>query len=128
MKIAALVTLTAGCFALPFLAQQSAAFLPQDRGPDEIDVRAYPRGAQAGYKLFLAKCSRCHTIARAINTTMPCEDWARDVNRMANKPNSGISDGQGKQIIEFLIYDQTHRKDKDPKAFFPALVSEKSGS
>jgi hypothetical protein len=41
-----------------------------------------------------------------------------------HKPNSGIGDNQGKQIFDFLVYDQTTRKDKDPKAFFPALSDE----
>ena len=48
----------------------------------------------------------------------------RYVKRMMHKPNSGISDSQGKEIFEFLIYDQTHRKDKDPKAFYRALTDE----
>ena len=44
--------------------------------------------------------------------------------RMMHKPNSGIDDKQGKEIFEFLVYDQINRKDKNPKAFFPALSDE----
>jgi len=79
---------------------------------------------QAGYKLFAAKCSKCHTIARPINTMMTKAEWERYVKRMMHKPNSGISDKQGKDIFEFLVYDQTNRKDKEPKSFFPALSDE----
>jgi hypothetical protein len=43
---------------------------------------------------------------------------------MMHKPNSGISDAQGKQIFEFLVFDETERKDKNPKAFFPFLSDE----
>ena len=59
-----------------------------------------------------------------MNTMMKRDEWERYVKRMMHKPNSGISDAQGKTIFEFLVYDQTERKDKNPKAFFPALSDE----
>ena len=105
-------------------AQQSNVTLPQDKGPDKIDVSAYPAAQQANYKLFASKCSKCHTIARPINTMMKRDEWERYVKRMMHKPNSGINDSQGKQIFDFVVYDQTERKDKNPKAFFPALSDE----
>ncbi len=55
---------------------------------------------------------------------MTREEWERYVKRMMHKPNSGISAGQGKQIFDFLVYDQTQRKDKAPKSFFPLLSDE----
>lgn len=109
---------------LALAAQTSNVTLPQDKGPDRIDVSAYPAPMQSAYKLFSGKCSKCHTIARPINTMMKRDEWERYVKRMMHKPNSGISDSQGKQIFEFLIFDQTERKDKNPKAFFPALSDE----
>jgi hypothetical protein len=109
---------------LGLLAQTSNIVLPQDKGPDKIDVSGYPAPTQAAYKVFSSKCSKCHTIARPINTMMKRDEWERYVKRMMHKPNSGISDNQGKEIFEFLLYDQTNRKDKDPKAFFPALNDE----
>jgi mono/diheme cytochrome c family protein len=109
---------------LALLAQTSNVVLPQDKGPDKIDVSAYPAEQQANYKLFTGKCSKCHTIARPLNTLMTRDEWSRYVKRMMHKPNSGISDAQGKQIFEFVVYDQTERKDKNPKAFFKALSDE----
>src|ERR1035437_2463044 len=109
---------------LALVAQTSNVVLPQDKGPDKIDVGAYPAPQQAAYKVFSTKCSKCHTIARPINTMMKRDEWERYVKRMMHKPNSGISDNQGKEIFEFLVYDQTNRKDKDPKTFFPALSDE----
>ena len=109
---------------LSLVAQQSNVVLPQDKGPDKINVSAYPAPQQAAYKLFSTKCSKCHTIARPINTMMTREEWSRYVKRMMHKPNSGISDSQGKQIFDFLAFDQVERKDKNPKAFFPALSDE----
>jgi hypothetical protein len=110
--------------SLVVMAQTSNVVLPQDKGPDKVDVSAYPADMQADYKLFVSKCAKCHTIARPINTLMTRDEWQRYVMRMMHKPNSGISDSQGKQIFEFLVYDQTNRKDKNPKAFFRALTDE----
>jgi mono/diheme cytochrome c family protein len=105
-----------------FLAAQSSnVTLPQDKGPDKINVSAYPPEQQQAYKLFVVKCSACHTIARPINTTMTKLEWERYVKRMMHKPNSGISDSQGKAIFEFLAYDQEVRKDKNPSAFYKSL-------
>jgi hypothetical protein len=106
------------------IAQNSNVTLPQDKGPSKIDVSSYPAEQQKGYKVFVDKCSKCHTIARPINTTMTKEEWSRYVKRMMHKPNSGISDSQGKEIYEFLAYDQENRKDKNPTAFAKALSDE----
>lgn len=98
--------------------------LPQDKGPNKVDVSSYPPAQQQGYKVFETKCAKCHTIARPINTTMTREEWERYVKRMMHKPNSGISDAQGKTIFEFLAYDQATRKDKNPSAFYKSLSDE----
>ena len=124
MRRIAQIIIVAGVGALCLLSQEGNVTLPQDKGPDKIDVSAYPAPMQANYKLFASKCSKCHTIARPINTMMKRDEWERYVKRMMHKPNSGISDNQGKQIFEFLIFDQTERKDKNPKSFFPALSDE----
>jgi len=112
------------CFPLFLAAQSSNVNLPQDKGPDKVNVSAYPAEQQKSYKVFVDKCSKCHTIARPINTTMTQPEWARYVKRMMHKPNSGISDSQGKAIYEFLAYDQDTRKDKTPSSFFKALSDE----
>jgi len=115
----------AGC-SLPLMlsAQSGKVTLPQDKGPSKVDISSYPPEQQKGYKVFADKCSKCHTIARPINTTMTAPEWSRYVKRMMHKPNSGISDNQGKAIYEFLAYDQQVRKDKNPSAFSKALSDE----
>ena len=119
-------TMTLACLSAPlFLAAQSSnVTLPQDKGPDKINVSAYPPDQQKGYKVFVDKCAKCHTIARPINTTMTLREWSRYVKRMMHKPNSGISDSQGKTIYEFLAYDEENRKDKNPSAFSKSLSDE----
>ncbi|MGB7546245.1 MAG: hypothetical protein WBM14_00715, partial [Terracidiphilus sp.] len=114
------------CLSAPvFLAAQTSnVTLPQDKGPSKIDVSSYPAEQQKAYKLFDSKCSKCHTIARPINTAMTKAEWERYVKRMMHKPNSGISDNQGKAIFEFLAYDQQMRKDKNPTAFYKSLTDD----
>jgi cytochrome c5 len=118
------ITLASLGAALMAMAQSSNVSLPQDKGPNSINVSAYPPEQQKAYKVFSDKCSKCHTIARPINTMMTTAEWERYVKRMMHKPNSGISDTQGKTIFEFLSYDQTNRKDKNPTAYFKALSDE----
>src|SRR5579863_6136228 len=123
MKTQSLITFA--FLLLPTLvAQTSNVSLPQDKGPDKIDVASYPAPLQKSYKLFSTKCSKCHTIARPINTLMTKDEWSRYVKRMMHKPNSGISDSQGKEIFDFLAYDQENRKDKNPSAFSKSLSDE----
>lgn len=105
-------------------AQTADVVLPQDNGPETIDVSKWPAELQKNYGLFRAKCAKCHTIARPINTTMSRAEWERYVKRMIHKPNSGISSGEGKRIFDFLVFDQQTRKDPNPGAFFPALSLE----
>ena len=122
----AILSMTLACLAAPLMltAQTSNVTLPQDKGPNTINISAYPPEQQKGYKVFTEKCSKCHTIARPINTMMTTAEWERYVKRMMHKPNSGINDSQGKTIFEFLSYDQANRKDKNPSAFSKALTDE----
>ncbi len=115
--------ITFAALALPLAAQVNVT-LPQDKGPDKIDVSSYPPEMQRAYKVFSSKCSKCHTIARPINTTMTRAEWERYVKRMMHKPNSGINEKQGKEIFDFVMYDETHRKAQNPSAFHRALTDE----
>lgn len=121
-----ILTMALAACSVPLLlvAQNGNVVLPQDKGPDKINVSTYPPAQQKAYSLFVSKCSACHTIARPINTTMTQGEWERYVKRMMHKPNSGISDSQGKEIYEFLVYDQVNRKDKNPSAFYKFLSDE----
>lgn len=82
-----------------------------DAGPKTIDVSKYPAEQQQAYKLFQTKCSSCHAIARGINTEMVLPgDWERYIKRMMFKPNSGISNDEGKTLYRFMVYDASGRK------------------
>ncbi len=82
-----------------------------DTGPDSIDVSKYPKAQQENYKVFAEKCSKCHTLARPINSqyALP-EEWAAYVDKMRHKKRSGIDDDSEKIITDFLTYDSSVRK------------------
>ncbi|MBZ5557480.1 MAG: hypothetical protein LAO77_09435 [Acidobacteriia bacterium] len=85
--------------------------LAYDKGPAKIDVSKYTPEMKTKYKVFAEKCSKCHTIARAINCEFALDDeWERYVKRMMNKGGTIISAAEGKQIFEFLTYDSKIRK------------------
>ena len=83
---------------------------PADKGPNFIDVTAYSPEMQETYELFTRKCSRCHTVARPINSTFTAEEWRKYVYRMMRKPGSGLTPKTAEEIIKFLIYDSERRE------------------
>jgi hypothetical protein len=112
---------------------------PNDDGPAQVDVTAYPQEIQADYRIFARRCSQCHTLARAINSQnlqlSPDEQkaaklaepdifkdekiwrisevtWTGYVGKMFGKPGSIIRTRPAEldQIIEFLVYDSKARK------------------
>lgn len=81
-----------------------------DNGPNFIDVSNYPLKMQEYYQLFARKCSRCHTLARPINSRFIGEEWRKYVLKMMRKPGSGLTPKTAEKIIEFLVYDAQVRE------------------
>jgi hypothetical protein len=92
-------------------AAEKARLKKLDAGPKKIDVTKYPADMQAGYALFAKKCVKCHVLARPINTpfVLPGE-WERYIKRMVYKPDSKMTENDGKTIYRFLAYDSSVRK------------------
>jgi hypothetical protein len=80
-----------------------------DLGPAWIDVAAYPPEQRQSYALFAQKCSKCHTLARPINSTLRGDEWNAYVQRMSKKPGSGISPKDAETILGFLMFDSQRR-------------------
>lgn len=85
---------------------------PADQGPNFINVSTYSPKMQEAYELFTRKCSRCHTVARPINSTFAAAEWRKYVYKMMRKPGSGLTPKTAEEIIKFLIYDSEHREKK----------------
>lgn len=95
-------------------AEEKKKDFAADKGPDKLDPAAFPAPIQEAYTMFAAKCSKCHTLARPINTDMTADAWKMYVKRMSNKPDSGISPDQAKTIYKFLKFYQGERDAKRP--------------
>jgi|GEM_PF-664435 len=99
-----------------------------DQGVDSIDVSQYPKEQQDNYPVFATKCSKCHTLARPINSpySLP-EEWQAYVTKMSHKPRAGIDEDSAKAIIAFLTYDSSVRKKDNIAAKLTAKAAAKSG-
>jgi hypothetical protein len=80
------------------------AFAEKDGGPGTIDVSRYPEKQKKNYVMFSAKCSKCHPLARPINSRFTAEEWKRYMKRMIRRPNSGINEEQAATVYDFLKY------------------------
>jgi hypothetical protein len=82
-----------------------------DAGPAKIDVSRYPSAMKDRYKLFADQCSRCHTLARAINIDFVLdEEWERYIKKMMRRGKGVIAPAEAAEIYEFLIFDSKIRK------------------
>lgn len=93
-----------------------------DLGPDEIDVTDYPAQQKYNYELFRRQCSRCHTLARAVNSPVKSRTyWHYHLARMSLRSRLAregpIPRDQVKPILDFLDYDAGVRKVRDRKRF-----------
>ena len=95
--------------ALVRMPQATPKIFLADKGPNFIDVSTYSPEMQENYKLFEQKCSRCHTLARPINSEFTGEAWRKYVYKMMRKPGSGLTPKTAEPIIQFLIYDSQTR-------------------
>jgi hypothetical protein len=87
--------------------------LAWDRGPDRIDVSKYPAEMKQRYKVYQDLCSRCHSLARAINCDFVLQDeWERYIKRMMRRGGKLISPDEAEAIFEFATYDAKMRKPK----------------
>jgi hypothetical protein len=68
-------------------------------------VERMPDDIRSAYRLFAARCSRCHTLARPLNSgIIDPRHWRLYVARMRRQTGSGISAGDADRILMFLDY------------------------
>lgn len=93
-----------------------------DLGPDEIDVSDYPAQQKYNYGIFRRQCSRCHTLARAVNSPVQSRTyWHYHLVRMSLRsrlaPEGPIPAEEVRAILDFLEYDARVRKVEDRARF-----------
>ncbi len=82
----------------------------QNRDNIKIDASALPPNVQKDYQVFRDKCNQCHGLDTSLKPSMPPAQWTFEVKRMQNMPSSHFNDAEAKAIVNFLSYDETHRK------------------
>ncbi|MCA9729401.1 MAG: hypothetical protein KC729_17065, partial [Candidatus Eisenbacteria bacterium] len=118
--LALAVSGTTAAFAQEAAPEELKVF-DADLGPAFIDVHSYPPEYQAIYPTFAQRCSKCHTLARPINSSMTGDEWWSYVTRMSGKPGSGISPSTAEEIFRFLSYDSQVRA-RSTNAVDPTLA------
>jgi len=70
-----------------------------------LDVARLPAEVQPDYTLFAHRCSKCHPLARALNSGIDDDGrWVDYVTRMRRQPGSGITPEDTAPILRFLHY------------------------
>jgi len=64
-----------------------------------------PSEAQEDYAVFARRCSKCHSLARPLQSGIESDEWWQHyVARMRAMPGSGISADDEVKILRFLHY------------------------
>lgn len=82
----------------------------QNRDTIKINPSSFPADIQKGYRMFQAKCNECHGLDTSLKPSMSHAQWTIEVKRMQAMASSQFNDEQAKAILDFLDYDESHRK------------------
>jgi hypothetical protein len=95
-------------------ATACASSMEQTEGMDPTVVPAEERD---DYAVFAQRCSKCHSLARPLNSGITDDGyWRMYVEKMRRQPSSGISEGDRAPILRFLHWysvDQQAKKQRD---------------
>jgi mono/diheme cytochrome c family protein len=76
----------------------------------KIDTSILPADIQKDYQVFRVKCNECHGLDTSLKPSMSSAQWTFEVKKMQAMASSHFNDAQAKAILNFLNYDETHRK------------------
>ena len=70
-----------------------------------LDPMQLPADTRGDYAVFARRCSKCHSLARALNSGIDADSgWIAYVTRMRRQPGSGIAPSDVAPILRFLHY------------------------
>ena len=93
-------------------------------GREGLDIAQLPEVVRPDYQLFARRCSKCHSLARPLNSGISDENyWSLYVARMRRQPGSGISQEDAGPILRFLHYYSLEQLRKNEKAVPPPVTS-----
>lgn len=89
-----------------------------------LEPATLPAELRADYAVFAQRCSKCHSLARPLNSGISDENyWSLYVARMRRQPGSGISQEDAGPILRFLHYYSVEQLRKNDKAVPPPAMS-----
>jgi len=101
--------------------RRAAALFYSDLGPDTVDVSAYPAEVKRDYETFARACSRCHTLARAVNAPYVNRGWwefyTARMRVRAHFHGEALSKQDLRAVLDFLEHDSNARKVADAARF-----------
>ncbi len=78
------------------------------RAGEGVATSAVPADLKEEYALFAQRCSKCHSLSRALNNgDHDPQYWARYVSRMRRQPSSGIAPEDEPPILRYLNFYST---------------------
>jgi hypothetical protein len=81
-----------------------------------LDPSTLPSDVRADYSVFAQRCSKCHSLARPLNSGIDDDDyWVMYVARMRRQPASGISQEDTVPILRFLHFFSLEQRKKKEK-------------
>jgi mono/diheme cytochrome c family protein len=95
------------CLAVTRVAH---AQFTQNRENIQIDTSGFPPEINKDYKTFKVKCGECHTLDTSLKPSFPSAQWTAVVKQMQAMPSSHFNDKEAQSILDFLNYDESHRK------------------
>jgi hypothetical protein len=80
-----------------------------------LDPMQLPADTRDDYAIFAHRCSKCHALARALNSGIEEDSgWVAYVTRMRRQPGSGIAPSDVAPILRFLHYYTVNRPRRAP--------------
>lgn len=99
------------------LAATSACSAGRSEG---VDVDSLPESVRGDYELFAIRCSKCHSLARPLESGITDDGfWKEYVDRMRRQPSSGISPADEIPILRFLHYYSAEKRSSEPSPKTP---------
>jgi hypothetical protein len=84
-----------------------ASTMEQTEGMSTAGV---PPEQRADYAIFAQRCSKCHSLARPLNSGITDDGfWRMYVAKMRHQPASGITEGDTAPILRFLHWYSVDR-------------------
>ena len=96
-----------------------ALFLPAcsaSARSEGLEPSSLPAPLRADYAVFAQRCSKCHSLARPLNSGITDDNyWSLYVARMRRQPASGITQEDAGPILRFLTYYSLEQRKKGEK-------------